>query len=273
MFVEIVDYPETAMDTLLLVTTSNGKIVAATYKRTEGSVAEAPSASSTLPDLAAGNPQPLVSNNGGLFTKNTVVVYDPEDAVGFDEVVDYTLLDMFTDSLVWEPRLPQTKSTKLIYSARFRQLNRRRLLASLYIRFATGNLSETVVHLVNRGDSLVTDLVADYTFDGTTVPVGRGGAKWLEYMWTAEVQAVDRTGDTFEFSVKLRNADGSPCNQSTRLHIEADAGYLPKRTVTTDANGEATFTMTALGLASGDKFKVKLNTAHFTAVGKIEGTV
>lgn len=53
------------------------------------------------------------------------------------------------------------------------------------------------------------------------------------------------------------------------LKLESDAGYLPKRRLTTAADGTGSFAIEALGLTPGDRIAVKLNTEHYTAIGKI----
>lgn len=274
MFVEIVDYPARLIDLAVLVTSTAQKIVAGIYMRGHGQVDGALDAPAALPLLALGKPPDAITHHGELFIKQSVIVHDPDSMMGFDELVDFSVLDLYSDGLAWEPRLAQTRQTKIIYSARLRELQRRQLLASLYVRFCTADLSETVVHLVNCGQSLVTDLTADRRLDGSAVPIGpNGGARWLQYMWRADIEPVPTEGDVLGFGVKLRNADGSECEHSTRLFVEADAGYLPRRFVTTNSNGEAFFVMHPIGLAKGDPFKIKLNTTHFSGVGKVEGTV
>ncbi len=65
------------------------------------------------------------------------------------------------------------------------------------------------------------------------------------------------------------NGDGAPCAHELALKLESDAGYLPKRRLTTDMNGAGSFAVEALGLSPGDQIAVKINTEHYTAIGKI----
>ena len=65
------------------------------------------------------------------------------------------------------------------------------------------------------------------------------------------------------------NGDGAPCSHAITLKLESDAGYLPKRRLTTGPNGTGSFAVDALGLVAGDRIAVKLNTEHYTAIGKI----
>jgi hypothetical protein len=59
------------------------------------------------------------------------------------------------------------------------------------------------------------------------------------------------------------------CAQELALKLESDAGYLPKRRLMTDASGAGSFAVDALGLSPGDQIAVKINTEHYTAIGKI----
>lgn len=269
MFVEVVEYPAKDIDLALLVTASGGSVYAGIYSRGEGELDEAVPATEALSMMSSGNAPFVISHKGSIYMRQSVAVHSQEGMLGFDELVDYSVLDLYKDGNVWEPRLPDTKNVKLIYSARVRDFQRRRLLASLYIRFATGDLSETVVHLVDRGGCLVTDLVADSKFDGTAFPVGPGGALWLNHFWHAEVIPVQRGDDgRLMFDVVLKNnRDGSDCARPTRLELSADAGYLPRRFVTTDEMGKARFSLIPLGLQAGERVKVKVSATHFTNLG------
>ena len=269
MFVEIVDYPENQQDLALLVTATEKSIIAAVYARGDGDLQGVIGAQTALPFIAQGNSPKAIENHGRLFINQSIVVHDLRGMMGFDELVDYSVLDLYADSLAWEPRLAQTRQTKILYSARVRELQRRRLLASLYVRFSTGDFSETVLHLVNQGGSLVTDLSVDHRFDGTTVPVGPGGAKWLDYFWYAEVRESSRKDDgAIVFDVSLKNnRDDRACERATRLEVSTDAGYLPRRFITTDEQGRAQFVLIPTGLVAGERVKVKLSATHFTNIG------
>jgi hypothetical protein len=270
MIVEIVDYPTSASKSNLLLATTTGQgVIAAVFVLSDAPAKHATSCEMALQQLSTGYAAESVERDGVAYVLTDVAEHAPGSLRGFDELVDYSVFDFFVDSVTWEPRLSATRGNKIIYSARHRALVRRQLLASLYVRFADETLDETVLHLVNHGNGLVTNLTPDIRFDGTSVPVGPGGgAKWLEYMWHAEVWVVEQTPSAITFGVQLRNnKDNSLCERQTKLQIEADAGYAPKRYVTTDAQGKATFTVLPLGLTAGDSLKVKLNTTHFTNIG------
>jgi hypothetical protein len=65
------------------------------------------------------------------------------------------------------------------------------------------------------------------------------------------------------------NGDGMACTHAIALKLESDAGYLPKRRLVTASDGTGSFGVQAIGLSSGDRITVKLNAAHYTAIGKI----
>jgi len=65
------------------------------------------------------------------------------------------------------------------------------------------------------------------------------------------------------------NADGSAFAHAVALKLESDAGYLPKSRLFTGTDGTGSFAIEALGLSPGDRITVKLNTEHYTAIGKI----
>ena len=73
-----------------------------------------------------------------------------------------------------------------------------------------------------------------------------------------------------EVQIALRwNGDGASCAHALALKLESDAGYLPKRRLTTNASGTGNFAVEAQGLSPGDLIAVKINTEHYTAIGKI----
>ena len=65
------------------------------------------------------------------------------------------------------------------------------------------------------------------------------------------------------------NGDGAPCPHALTLKLDSDAGYLPKRRLVTNEDGVGSFAVEALGLYPGDRIAVKINTEHYTAIGKV----
>ena len=81
--------------------------------------------------------------------------------------------------------------------------------------------------------------------------------------------AADGT-DTVEF--KMVDNDGKTIEKDIQLFLEATGGYLPKQRLTTN-KGVGTFKVTALGLTSGEKFKVKIGFRNYTGVADVDYTV
>ena len=77
-------------------------------------------------------------------------------------------------------------------------------------------------------------------------------------------------GGRVDVPVALRwNADGSAFAHAIALKLESDAGFLPKRRLITAADGTGSFAVEPLGLSPGDRIVVKINSEHYTAIGKI----
>ena len=68
----------------------------------------------------------------------------------------------------------------------------------------------------------------------------------------------------------VENADGTPLAHSTRLKLEALSGYLPQTRVTTNDQGAAVIRAAAFGLRAGETLSFKINTDHYTAVGRVD---
>jgi hypothetical protein len=101
----------------------------------------------------------------------------------------------------------------------------------------------------------------------------RVSGQWFKqfYFHTVATETVTvPAGGRAHVPIALRwNIDGAPCAHALALKLDSDAGYLPKRRLMTDMNGAGTFAVEALGLNPGDQIAVKINSEHYTAIGKI----
>lgn len=79
-------------------------------------------------------------------------------------------------------------------------------------------------------------------------------------------------GQTQMVSVELQGEAGTKIARDTTLYLEATGGYLPKQR-TAMSDGEGSFPVMALGLASGDAFKVKVGFRNFSGVLDVPFTV
>lgn len=215
-------------------------------------------------------------NNGKLITLQGFAEFSFDDIMGLDEVVDYSIIDLYANNGTpqpWTSRLANTRAEKILYSARYRNIEQFTQLGSVYIPFATGDLNDCVVHLVRRGE-LVCNLPITYEFDGNAFPVGPGGALWTKHFWHAEVSLESVSPSVITYKVKLRwNIDDTACHKQTKLFVETDAGYLPRNIITTDENGEATFKLMPIGLNPMEPIKVKVSAQHYSKLGSCEVTV
>ena len=83
--------------------------------------------------------------------------------------------------------------------------------------------------------------------------------------------AIDAGGtDTVNFKM-VDNSD-TLIEKSSEAYLESTGGYLPKTRVPI-TDGLGSFKITALGLESGDKFKVKIGFRNLTGVHDISYTV
>lgn len=79
---------------------------------------------------------------------------------------------------------------------------------------------------------------------------------------------------TAQATVRLVDAANAPIPRAgVEVFLEATAGYLPKRRVTTAADGSASVRLRALGLEPGDVVKLKAGFKHFTGSAEALVTV
>lgn len=76
--------------------------------------------------------------------------------------------------------------------------------------------------------------------------------------------------DTVEF--KMTDVDGNTINHATEVYLESTGGYLPKQRVNI-TDGTGSFKVGALGMTSGDQFKVKIGFRNYTGVTDVDYTV
>jgi len=83
--------------------------------------------------------------------------------------------------------------------------------------------------------------------------------------------SIDADGyDTVNF--KMVDNDGSTINHATTVHLEHTGGYLPHQRIDI-TDGTGSFKVGALGMTSGDVFKVKIGFRNYTGVADVEYTV
>ena len=83
--------------------------------------------------------------------------------------------------------------------------------------------------------------------------------------------SIDADGyDTVEF--KMVDSDGSTINHATDIYLQSTGGYLPHQRVDV-TNGTGSFKVGALGMTSGDMFKVKIGFRNYHGLVDVNYTV
>lgn len=277
MFIEVADYSKSEKifqrNNVLVVKIESDKIEWALFgDRTVENVKTTVTEETALQIFEDQNVTHLQCSDGRLLTFYGKKQFTFQDTMGLDEVVDYSIIDMYsTDDMPipWISRFANTKAEKVLYSSRYRNINVHNHLLSVYMPFNTGNFDDCTIHLVNEY-KLICNKEFDYVFDGEAFPVGKGGAMWQEHFFSAEVEVISQDEDGVEGEIKLVwNKDGSPCERETDIYLESDSGYIPKRKIRTDKTGSVKFKMQFLGLEKGDPIKLKVSTKHFSSIGQL----
>lgn len=197
---------------------------------------------------------------------------------GVDEIVDFSLLDIAVgpnaQPLPWRNRFAQTAREKVDTS--FRHRARERLSNAMVVFMPmTAPFDQARIEVLCEADPIL--------LNGTTLTghipdadIPKDGIWFKQFYFHAvadspanEVLRVP-AGGRAEVPVRLRwNEEGAPCAHAATLKLESDAGYLPNRRLVTDETGQGHFAVEALGLAAGERITVKINTEHYTAIGKI----
>lgn len=212
---------------------------------------------------------------GALLAYASHVIFDLGDLLGADEVVDYSRFEIPVDDVgmlsTWDNRLITSRWDKNEYGRRNRAKRGVGIACYVWMPLATGSFHDC---------RIILPLSGAFGFGGTADPVlvpeaeapsdARG---YLRFYWSAQVpEYLTVTPEAWiEIPVQLvENADGTPLAHSTRLKLEALSGYLPQTRVVTDARGQAVIRAAAFGLRPGETLSIKINTDHYTAVGRVD---
>jgi len=156
----------------------------------------------------------------------------------------------------------------------------------VYQPFASTPLNECSITLkYNKGYGFSTNLTSGWT-DGTTELelfttsgtdkagkdynyVGQLNEAFPKFVITSGGGTVAADAvDTVEF--KMVDNDGATIEKECELYLQSSGGYLPKTRIKTTNKGLGTFKTHALGLETGDKFKVKIGFRNFTGITDVE---
>ena len=210
--------------------------------------------------------------HGGIYKGRSYIF---EDGMrGADEIVDFSLIDIALGQngrpLPWRNRFAQSAREKVDLSFRHRA---RAQIANAMVLFMPIKAPFDQVRievLCEQDPILLNGTVIAGRVDDALIPKD---GKWFKQFYfhavATEVVTVPAGGRAAVPIALKWNGDGASCSHVLTLKLEGDAGYLPKRRLTTNVDGTGSFVVDALGLAAGDRIAVKLNTEHYTAIGKI----
>ena len=212
--------------------------------------------------------------NGGIYKGRSYVFLD--GMRGHDEITDYALIDIMTDAqgfpLPWRNRFAQSAREKVDYSFRHRARVQAANALVIFMPIKEPLSSARIEILCDQDPILINGTTIADRIDDETIP---NDGQWFKQFYFHAVPSDPAAlsvpaGGRAEVPIALRwNGDGASCAHALALKLESDAGYLPKRRLTTDTSGVGSFAVDALGLSPGDRIAVKINTEHYTAIGKI----
>lgn len=217
-----------------------------------------------IPDLPG-------ASHGGIYKGRSYIFADGMN--GLDELVDFSLLDIAighnAKPLPWRNRFAQSAREKVDFSFRHRA---RLGLANALVVFMPieAPFDQTRIEVLCQSDPiLLNGTVLTGRIDDATIPKDGVWFKQFYFGATAQIATVAPDG-TIDVPFQLAwNKDGIPVERSLSFKLEADAGYLPRRRVTTNSTGQGVVTFEARGLNPGDVASIKINTEHYTAIGKL----
>ena len=210
--------------------------------------------------------------HGAVYKGRSYIFLD--GMVGHDELTDYALIDIMTDNngfpLPWRNRFAQSAREKVDTSFRHRARTQASNALVIFMPIA-GPLSGARIELLCDQDPiLLNDTTVAGRIDDATIP--NDGVWFKQFYFHAQgpASAIVPAGGRADIPVQLIwNKSEAPCGNALKLKLDSDAGYLAKRRLNTDENGLGRFVIEALGLSPGDRIAVKVNTEHYTAIGKI----
>lgn len=215
---------------------------------------------------------------GAVLAYRSHVAFDLTDLQGADEIVDYSRFEIPVDDegmlSTWDNRLITSRWDKNEYGRRNRAKRGAGIACFVWMPIATGSFADTRIILPFAGS---------FGFGGTVDPLAVSSEDapgdtrgYLQFYWSVTAPAgLTVTPDGWvEIPLQLvENADGAPLAHATRLKLEVLSGYVPQSRVVTDAQGRAVIRACALGLRPGETLSLKINTDHYTSVGRVDVAV
>ena len=210
--------------------------------------------------------------HGGIYKGRSYVF--PDGMRGHDEITDHALIDIMTDNAgfpqPWRNRFAQSAREKVDLSFRHRARMQASNALVIFMPIKGPLSSARIEILCDQDPILLNGTTVAGRIDDETIPNDGQWFKQFYFHAMATETVTLPAGGRAHVPIALRwNGDGAPCAYALALKLESDAGYLPKRRLKTDASGTGSFAVEALGLSPGDQIAVKINTEHYTAIGKI----
>ena len=215
---------------------------------------------------------------GAVLAYCSHLAFELTDLQGADEIVDYSRFEIPIDVegllATWDNRLITSRWDKNEYGQRNRAKRGSAIACYVWMPIATGSFADTRIILPFAGAFGIGDTPDPIVLhEGTQLSDTRN---YLGYYWHV-VTPRDLTvvpDGWVEIPLHLaENADGSPLAHVTRLKIEPLSGYVPHARVVTGADGQVLIRACALGLHPGETLSLKINTDHYTSVGRVDVAV
>jgi hypothetical protein len=209
--------------------------------------------------------------HGAIYKGRSYIFADGMN--GVDEIVDYALLDIAIGPggkpLSWRNRFAQSAREKIDVSFRHRARHAIANALVVFLPFEVPFDQARIEVLCETDPICLNGTVIAGRINDATIP--QDGQWFKQFYYSARSDSVTvAPGGQVDVPFQLVwNADASPVLRAATFKLDADAGYLPRRRVTTDANGQGLVTVEARGLRPGDVIGVKINTEHYTAIGKL----
>ena len=116
-----------------------------------------------------------------------------------------------------------------------------------------------------------TNITTDWTKGTGYNYIGDLGEALPSFVVTSGGNSIDADGyDTVEF--KMVDSSGATINHASDIYLEHTGGYLPHHRVSI-TDGTGSFKVGALGMSSGDTFKVKIGFRTYTGIADVNYTV
>jgi hypothetical protein len=223
---------------------------------------------------------PLVGEDTYVQYKGRTTFF-PDGMIGLDELTPYSLIDLATANgyvIPWRNRFALSAKEKIDTSFRHRAVSNQRIGLVIFMPIPTKNLKDARVEIVGSKDNIL--LLNNTTFDGvidgpSVIP---NDGKWYTQFYFSVASPENLTiqkDSTLDVPVHLVwNKEGLPlCEESVTLRVEEVNGQVVNKRLTTDSNGKGVIRLMAMGMKAGEEVSVKVNTEHFTSVGKIKAVV